>query len=124
MCYTHRALSNSFHHRPGQAAIAGALFLLQVNLLWVAALHHHAEFDVLPRTASAMQAGNRQAAPATESGVLCTACQIARHGAARPAATASAPEPEAAVFLGVVARPIHFHARQPKAICGRAPPLA
>jgi len=117
-------LSNSFHHRPGQAAVVGTLLLLQVNLLWVAALHHHAGLDVLPRTAAAIHAGNRQAAPAAESGVLCTACQIARHDAARPVATASAPEPEAAVFLGAVARPIRFHARQPNAICGRAPPLA
>jgi len=107
-----------------QPAIAGALLLLQVNLLWVAALHHHAEFDVLPRTAAAMCAGNSQPAPLAESGVFCTACQIARHGAALPAAAASAPEPETEIFPGAVARPVRFHARQPKAVCGRAPPLA
>jgi len=117
-------LRNSLHHRLGQTAIVGALLLLQMNLLWVAALHHHAELDVLPRTAAALHARNKQPAPAAESGVLCTACQIARHGAARPAATASPTEPEAATFLGAVVRPIPFHSCQLHVVCGRAPPLA
>ncbi len=99
------------------------MMALQAHLLMVAALHHHGSMG-WSQTAAVLHSDNHLSAPALDGSLPCTACQIVRHNAVRPALTT--PIPELAV-----ARPMprafaisHYHLLVTTAANGRAPPLA
>jgi hypothetical protein len=98
--------------------------LFQVNLLWVAALHRHEADGTTAPPATTLHRANRPQQPAAESPLLCTACQIVRHAAARTSTSAPAPEARGSVFFLSGFAISTFHSHQPTALYGRAPPLA
>lgn len=100
------------------------LALFQINLLWVAALHHHEQLTATRNTRAAVYGSDSSRGPAADSAVLCTACQIVRHAAARPATGAVAPASRASVSLVSVSWLDLFHSYRPSARYGRAPPRA
>ena len=108
--------------RRAGSLVALFLVLLQFHLLWVVVLHRHAGTGSPSRTSSIHQP-NSQNTPAADTGLLCAACQIVRHGAVRPALSPVTLSPVAATILGAVVPASHFTSFQPGAVYGRAPPL-
>jgi hypothetical protein len=98
-----------------------ALVLLQVHLLWIVMFHRHGEMPMPWRTDS-IQVGDGQPSPAVESTLLCTACQIVRNSALRPAT--AAPLLFASRDVGLPQRVTisHYNALRPAISSGRAPP--
>ena len=107
---------------PVRTHAAWLLLLAQISLLWLAVLHRHQEEAVSAR-ATAVHGGGQWPQPTLETGLICTACQIVRHSAARPALGTPAPNPAASTSLGVTADPSELILRQPSVVYGRAPPL-
>jgi hypothetical protein len=97
------------------------VLLAQINLLWVAALHRHAE-EVSVRAAPVC-GGDWQSYSAFDDGRLCTACQIVRHSAGRPSLDAPALKPAGSTPIGFTPDPGELTFRQPSVAYGRAPPL-
>jgi hypothetical protein len=100
---------------------------MQLHLLVVLVLHHHClpqiALDFLT-TPTEIGQTNRQSQPANSAQNYCTACQILRHGAVRPAlGNPTAHHSLVAQFLGPRAVTVVF-STQPTAWHGRAPPLA
>lgn len=117
-------MRNRLNRRFSRAATTLCLVLFQVNLLWVAALHRHETDGTAAPEATALRRASRPQQPAAESPLLCTACQIVRHAAARTATGATAPEAQGSVFFLSGVALSAFHSHQPTALYGRAPPLA
>ena len=107
-----------------RAFVGACLAWLQVNLLWIAALHRHGEIEILFRTPTTLQQGNRQPQLPVEGWVICAACQIVRHSAARPTSGAPTVRAEAQSLLYPVVVPFDFPFFHPTALHGRAPPDA
>ena len=99
------------------------VLLAQINLFWVSVLHRHEE-GTLPARGTTLQGGERSSGPVLATGLLCTACQIVRHGAARPTLGTRAPNLAASspIRLTVDLSQSPFHARY--VAYGRAPPLS
>jgi len=103
----------------------------QAHLLWVAALHRHEAFygsagDLTMRDASVRGLSLRALPPRparSDDRPLCTACQIARHSAFRPAAGIVADIPVDSDLLGFQSPPSYRAAFSPGRVYGRAPPL-
>lgn len=117
-------MRDNSHARLGRIVTTALVVLAQLHLLWVAALHHHEAISV-PWQAAEVEGcePHFHAAPA-DSGLFCTACQIVRHGAVRPAQGARAPQPEDASISHPLVASGTFYSHQPTAIFGRAPPLS
>lgn len=101
-----------------------SLALFQINLLWVAALHHHEQLTAPRHAPAAVEGSDSPQGPVVDNGVLCTACQIVRHAAARPATGAVAPESRGSISLVNVSSLNVSHSYRPSARYGRAPPRA
>jgi len=99
------------------------MLLAQINLFWLSVLHRHEE-GTLPARATTLQGGARSSGLVLATGLLCTACQIVRHGAARPTLGTRAPNPAASSPMRLTAdlNESPFHARY--VAYGRAPPLS
>jgi len=95
------------------------VLLAQANLLWLVVVHRHDE-ETVPMAATAVNGAARQS---LETGLLCTACQIVRHGAARPTLGTPVPSPVASTPIGFPddAGVLAFH--RLSVTYGRAPPL-
>ena len=99
------------------------LALFQVNLLWVVALHRHETLGTSAPLSTAVRRASRAQQPVVENGLLCTACQIVRHAAARPTPGAVAPEAQSAVSVLAAFSFSIFHSLRRTTLYGRAPPL-
>ena len=100
------------------------LALFQVNLLWVVALHHHETLGTSAPHPAAVCGASQAQQPVVENGLLCTACQIVRHAAARPTQGATASEAQGPVSVLAAFSFSVFHSLRPTTLYGRAPPLA
>ncbi len=118
-----RTVRGSITNRYLRAVTTCCVLLAQVHLLWVAVLHRH-EAVTVPVGATTVREVARHPQPAVESGVLCTACQIVRQSAARPAAGTPTPEPAAAVSLRPVVPSNEFYSYERTVVYGRAPPAS
>jgi hypothetical protein len=98
--------------------------LAQFHLLWVAVLHQHEAISVPGQVAAVEACQPHLHTGATDSGLLCTACQIVRHSAARPAQGTRVPESKDASISRPVISSGTFYSHQPTALFGRAPPLS
>ena len=96
---------------------------LQVHLLLVAVLHHHGTGG-LPQSRVVLRADHHASTPRVDTGLVCTACQIVRHSAVRPAVTAPLPELAAATPMPRVFAASPYRFQQNRVANGRAPPLA
>lgn len=115
-------MSNRLNHRFFRLSTTLALLLLQVNLLWVAALHRHEIFEITISSACVLRQASQAQQSAAESGLLCIACQIVRHAAARPSTGTTTAEALGAVSYLAAYTIRSFHSHQPSAFFGRAPP--
>lgn len=112
------------HPRLGRTLSTALVVLAQFHLLWVAVLHRH-EAVTVPGQVAGVEAYQPHLHTGTaDSGLFCTACQIVRHSAARPAQGTRAPEPEDASISRPVISSSRFYSHQPTALFGRAPPLS
>ncbi|MBZ5563416.1 MAG: hypothetical protein LAP13_13470 [Acidobacteriia bacterium] len=100
-----------------------ALMALQIHLLVVPVLHHHGEELFLSAPAT-VRAGNHTPHPTAGNGARCSACQIVRHNAIRPAPTSRTSEVSLAAPLPREFRSIHYHFLRRTTVLGRAPPLS
>ncbi len=100
-----------------------AMMALQVHLLLVAAVHHHGSEEP-SQSAATVRADHRVSTPALNDGLPCTACQIVRHNAVRPAQITPIPELAAAIPLPRTFAISHYHLLVATVANGRAPPLA
>jgi hypothetical protein len=98
--------------------------LAQFHLLWVAVLHQHEAISVPGQVAAVEGCQPQLHTGAADSSLFCTACQIVRHGAARPAQGTAAPQPEDASISRPVISSGTFYSHQPTSLFGRAPPLS
>jgi len=99
------------------------VLLAQVQLLWVGALHQH-ESLAQPQSTTIRpgRAGKQPALAYSE--VLCPACQVVRHNAARTSARILALRPRVSTeSLPDIAFP-DFYSRDLRVRYGRAPPLS
>ena len=109
--------------RKSRSIVTCALALLQLHIFGVTIFHRH-EAPPFPLQPSAIQQASLHEPLAVQGSLLCTACQIMRHGAVRPKV---AFQPLASASLvpylpqGVL---IKIHSIQPDAFNGRAPPLS
>lgn len=114
------------NHKRGNLlrAVATCLLVLQVNLLWIAGLHHHDEWVGLGGQAQSVRRGGSHTLPAEEAALFCPVCQIVRQSAARPATVSSAPALRASISRPLVLASTSFHSYFPVVAYGRAPPAA
>ncbi len=106
-----------------RAVIACSLLVFQGHLLWVAELHRHETEESLPLRTASLREGRQRPFPALEAGLFCTACQIVRHSAVRPAASALEPKPASSITFRPAVPPTGLYSHQPAVAYGRAPPL-
>lgn len=96
---------------------------MQVNVLLIAAVHHHGLTASLFHRRAAISAARSPSGAAADS-VFCLTCQIVRQGAARPALVADPLRPDAETLVHLAC----FLARYPSVnsivVFGRAPPVA
>jgi hypothetical protein len=100
-----------------------SLMLLQVHFLWVAVLHHH-EVIFSASAGNVVRSAWVQQQPMADSAVFCTACQIVRNNAVRPAVAVPAPRPDLFLPLRPANRTNGLESYQPAVSYARAPPLA
>ena len=100
------------------------LALFQVNLLWVVAPHRHETLGTSAPHPTAVRRASQAKQSVVENGLFCTACQIVRHAAARPAPGATAPEARGAVSVLAAFSFSLLHSLRLTTLYGRAPPLA
>jgi|ERR1035441_7609389 hypothetical protein len=98
------------------------LVLLQVHLLWIVMFHRHGETPA-PWHTDSVQVGGTQQSPAAESTLVCTACQIVRNSAIRPATAAPLFSAALAVALSPRSAISQYHSLLPVIWYGRAPPI-
>jgi hypothetical protein len=98
------------------------LVVLQVHLLCITIFHRHEETQV-PWHIHCIHEGESQQSPSVESSVLCTACQIVRNSAFRPAAVAPLLSAALTVALPQRTATSHYHSLRPAIWYGRAPPV-
>jgi hypothetical protein len=114
-------------HRSRRKATTWLLAAMQLHLLLVLVLHHHCLPQIaleVSTTPTEIGQTNRRSQPVNGEQSYCTACQILRHGAVRPAlGNPTARHSLAAPFLGQRGVIATF-STQPAAWHGRAPPLA
>ncbi len=115
-----RHCGNSRHVR---YIVTWALALLQLNIFWVTAFHHHDALILHGQTPSVQVASHFVPAGA-EASLVCTACQIVRHGAFRPSIRPEAPRPAASVPFQIAVLRGDLRSSQQVIIFGRAPPLS
>jgi len=99
-----------------------SLVLLQVHLACVAVLHHHGETATWWHAPWVSGCGAQQS-PAVGDSLPCTACQIVRHGAVRPATATAIFQPAVSVPLPARMTQGIYRSLQPAISYGRAPPL-
>jgi len=116
-------VQRAFHHRLARG-LAACLLLAQVNLLWIAELHHHESSAPLAPRAARLNPVDSQSQPVGENALLCPVCQIVRQSAARPSTGSPAPQSAASAPLQFVVSLESFHSHRPIAAFGRAPPLS
>lgn len=117
-------MSNHLNRRLLKIATALALLFLQVNLLWTAAQHRHEIYEISAPHTRALRRASQAQQSAADSGLLCIACQIVRHAAARPSTGATTAESLGAVSFVAAYSLSSFHPHQPSTLFGRAPPRA
>jgi hypothetical protein len=116
-------LSSFLKHRSWRFATTWFLAAMQVHLLMVLVLHHHAIPDIVPETSPAkVGQTNQHSQPLEGQQTYCTACQILRHSAVRPALVGPAPRCAVAATLFAVCRINKVLSNQPTTLCGRSPP--
>jgi hypothetical protein len=98
------------------------LVLLQVHLLGVAMLHRHGETTAL-RHGLWVAGCEVQPSPASDSNLLCAACQIVQNSAAQPASAAQVLASPTSVPLVRRMTPSNYRSELPAMGYGRAPPL-
>jgi peptidoglycan/LPS O-acetylase OafA/YrhL len=98
------------------------LVLLQVHLLCIIMFHRHNETTV-PWHIHCIHVGGSQQSPSVESSVLCTACQIVRNSAIRPATVVPLLSAALMVALPQGAAASQYHSPRPAIWYGRAPPV-
>ncbi len=103
--------------------VTWAMMAMQFHLLLVAALHRHGSLELSP-SATVLQAAHHASTPGLDDSLPCTACQIVRHNAVRPALTTPLPELAAAASRPRAFAISHYHLLIATAANGRAPPLA
>ena len=97
---------------------------MQVHLLMVLVLHHHAIPNILLESSSAKVGhANPHSHPNEGPETYCTACQILRHSAVRPSLGNLTPRCSIATTLIAVCLASKTLANQPITLCGRSPPL-
>jgi hypothetical protein len=106
-----------------RTSLTGLLVLLQVHLVWIGELHRHSFAEALPPSTTSLREGSQQPAPVVDTELLCTACQVVQHSAARPAISTPTPGPVAAVSFRPTVASSDFNSHQPNIQYGRAPPL-
>lgn len=95
---------------------------MQVHLLLVLVLHHHVIPDILPESSAKVGQTHRDSQPLEGKQTYCTACQILRHSAVRPALGRPAPECATAATFIAACRINKVLSNQPIALTGRSPP--
>ena len=100
-----------------------ALVLLQFHLLCIIMLHRHNETQV-PWHIHCIHVGGSQQSPSVESSVLCTACQIVRNSAIRPATVVPLLCAELTVEVAQGTATSQYHSLRPAIWYGRAPPCS
>ena len=108
--------------RFGYTLAVYSLVLLQVHLACVAILHHHGE----PATqwhAPWVNGPVAQRSSGGGNGLPCTACQIVRHSAVRPATATVVFQPAVSVPLPPRLTQDIYRSLHPVISYGRAPPL-
>ncbi len=108
-------------HRRLLRPVCVCLLLLQIHLLSVAELHRHQPAEFSSDSSAIVREGN-QPQPPLSNGLLCTACQIIRHGSARPATGSPVPGPAALFPLRFVFRLGLLNSHAAASAYGRAPP--
>ncbi|HUZ46402.1 MAG TPA: hypothetical protein VMW54_07165 [Terriglobia bacterium] len=110
--------------RSWHLATTWVLVALQVHLLMVLVLHHHAIPNILPGYSSAKVGHtNPHSHPNEGPETYCTACQILRHSAVRPSLGSPTPRCSIATTFLAACRASKALATQPITLCGRSPPL-
>ncbi len=97
---------------------------MQVHLLLVLILHHHAVPNISSDSSVKVGKDSRHSQPLEGKQTYCTACQILRHSAVRPALPNPAPECTTAATWIPVFHVNEILSNQPIALTGRSPPLA
>lgn len=95
---------------------------MQVHLLLVLVLHHHVIPDVTSESSAEVGQSHHRSQPLEGGQSYCTACQILRHSAVRPALGSPTPECTIATALLAVCRINRILSNQPIALTGRSPP--
>jgi hypothetical protein len=108
--------------RNSRSLITCALALLQLHIFWVTVFHHHDSL-AFPLQPSTIQEGSQHTPLAADASLLCTACQIMRHGAAQPTVAFQLPAPATLVPFLPKRVLIKIHSLQQDAFNGRAPPF-
>ncbi|HVA00346.1 MAG TPA: hypothetical protein VMV34_01700 [Terriglobia bacterium] len=109
-------------HRSWRHATTWLLAAMQVHLLLVLVLHHHAIPDISFESSALVGQAHRHPQPLEGQQTYCTACQILRHSAVRPALGSPTPECTMAATLIAVCRINKILSNQPIARTGRSPP--
>jgi hypothetical protein len=116
-------MRRSFRNPIRRAVAIGFILLGQLQILWVAAVHQHEPWPV-PQSAKIQAAGSARQPSPESSNVLCPACQIIRHNAARTSAGMLPPPPR--VWVGQLAGTTIFTLLSWDSLVtrGRSPPLS
>jgi len=117
-------VSKALNRRFSRTITTLLLLMLQVSLLWLTGVHWHEPLEGFGLRSRALRQANQHPQPVAEGGLVCTACQIIRHAAARPVTGAATPQSRGSVFVRLAPFLSGFRSRQPSALYGRAPPLA
>ncbi|HUI41887.1 MAG TPA: hypothetical protein VL523_07960 [Terriglobia bacterium] len=113
------------HWKPGLLRGIGAGLLLQLNLLGIAALHHHDDFNFVAGRAPASAGSQRGTpAPAASDWTLCPVCQIMRLSAARLAAASNAQQSVRCLYLVLGPLSVFIPSELSAVVYGRASPLS
>jgi hypothetical protein len=102
---------------------AWALLLMQVNVLLIAAVHHHGLIGDLFQRQPVVTAASGPSGAAGQT-AFCMTCQIVRQGAARPALATPARQPDSPVLFIATSNPPISLSVERVVVYGRAPPLA
>lgn len=109
-------------HRSRRDATIWLLAAMQVHLLLVLVLHHHVIPNIASGASTQVGQSHHGTQPLENEQSYCTACQIVRHSAVRPALGSPMPECTIATTFLAVCRIDRIPSNQPIALTGRSPP--
>src|SRR2546429_4945362 len=102
--YNTRAVYRPLNRRFLRTTTGILSLTLQVNLLWLAGVHRHEPLGRFGARSMALRQANQHTQPVAEGSLVCTACQIIRHAAARPVTGALNPQPPTSGFVRLAPR--------------------